>query len=297
MRALVISGGGSKGAFAGGVAQYLMETLDYEYDLYLGTSTGSLLCPHLAIGDINKIRNIYINTKQSDIFSNCPFKIKEKTDGSRTIGIAHLNVLKNFINRSRTFGESYHLLDLIVATFSKADFERLQQSKKEVICTVSNLSKHRIEYKSSKDCSYEEFCKWMWISCNFVPFMTLETIDGSDYADGSLGVSVAIEEAIRRGAKTVDTIILDVEEKNIKIKPVKNAFTLMSNMFAFTKNILESQNIQVAKDFARIKGIEINFYYTPYRLTNNPLVFNQKEMELWWTLGKEYAAKCHPVIL
>ena len=42
MRALVISGGGSKGAFAGGVAQYLIEQHKYQYDLLLGTSTGSL---------------------------------------------------------------------------------------------------------------------------------------------------------------------------------------------------------------------------------------------------------------
>ena len=42
MRALVISGGGSKGAFAGGVAQYLMEREKREYDMFLGTSTGSL---------------------------------------------------------------------------------------------------------------------------------------------------------------------------------------------------------------------------------------------------------------
>jgi predicted patatin/cPLA2 family phospholipase len=35
MRALVISGGGSKGAFAGGVAEYLMKVEQYEYDLFL----------------------------------------------------------------------------------------------------------------------------------------------------------------------------------------------------------------------------------------------------------------------
>ena len=40
MRALVISGGGSKGAFAGGVAQYLLEEKKREYDLFIGTSTG-----------------------------------------------------------------------------------------------------------------------------------------------------------------------------------------------------------------------------------------------------------------
>lgn len=40
-KALVISGGGSKGAFAGGIAQYLMEEEQRDYDLFVGTSTGS----------------------------------------------------------------------------------------------------------------------------------------------------------------------------------------------------------------------------------------------------------------
>ena len=44
--ALVISGGGSKGAFAGGIAQYLIEETKQHYDLFLGTSTGSLLISH-----------------------------------------------------------------------------------------------------------------------------------------------------------------------------------------------------------------------------------------------------------
>ena len=52
MRALVISGGGSKGAFAGGVAQYLLEEKKLAYDLFLGTSTGSLLISHLALREI-----------------------------------------------------------------------------------------------------------------------------------------------------------------------------------------------------------------------------------------------------
>ncbi|MDA8758559.1 patatin-like phospholipase family protein, partial [Flavobacteriaceae bacterium] len=43
MRALVISGGGSKGAFAGGVAEHLIRVKKKKYDLFLGCSTGSLL--------------------------------------------------------------------------------------------------------------------------------------------------------------------------------------------------------------------------------------------------------------
>ena len=56
MRALVISGGGSKGAFAGGVAQFLIQELCHKYDLYVGTSTGSLLISHLALDKIEKIK-------------------------------------------------------------------------------------------------------------------------------------------------------------------------------------------------------------------------------------------------
>ena len=44
-KALVISGGGSKGAWAGGAIQYLLEGKEKDYDLYVGTSTGSLLYP------------------------------------------------------------------------------------------------------------------------------------------------------------------------------------------------------------------------------------------------------------
>ena len=80
MRALVISGGGSKGAFAGGVAQYPMEREKREYDMFLGTSTGSLLVPHLAVNDISKLYDIFTNVQQQDIFSVSPFVQRKKGD-------------------------------------------------------------------------------------------------------------------------------------------------------------------------------------------------------------------------
>ena len=72
MRALVISGGGSKGAFAGGVAEYLTQEKKLTYDMFLGTSTGSLLISHLALHEIEKIRTVYTSVNQHSIFSNCP---------------------------------------------------------------------------------------------------------------------------------------------------------------------------------------------------------------------------------
>lgn len=104
MRALVISGGGSKGAFAGGVAQYLMEQRKHNYDLFLGTSTGSLLISHLALQKIQKIKEVYTSVNQENIFSNCPFTIQKK-HGVSSIGIAHWNVLKNFTGEENFWRE------------------------------------------------------------------------------------------------------------------------------------------------------------------------------------------------
>src|SRR5680860_1433351 len=107
MRALVISGGGSKGAFAGGVAQYLMQELHHTYDLFLGTSTGSLLISHLALQKIDKIKQVYTSVNQDSIFSNCPFTILEKY-GVDTVGIRYGSLLNYFAHGGKSFGESHN---------------------------------------------------------------------------------------------------------------------------------------------------------------------------------------------
>ena len=76
MRALVISGGGSKGAFGGGVAQYLLQEKEYKYDILIGSSTGSLLIPHLALGEVDKIYSIYTNVDMGEIFDINPFVVR-----------------------------------------------------------------------------------------------------------------------------------------------------------------------------------------------------------------------------
>lgn len=288
MRALVISGGGSKGAFAGGVAQYLMQELDHNYELFLGTSTGSLLISHLALQKIDKIKEIYTSVNQDSIFSNCPFVIQKK-HGVDSIAINHWNVFKNFYNGSKTFGESHNLLDLIKNTLTMAEFENLKHGPKEIIVTVSNLSLNQVEYKSINDCTYDEFCEWIWISCNYTPFMTLVQKDGCEYADGGLGNMVPIEEAIKRGATEVDAIILQTETTLFNRLPSKNAFALLTTMFAFMLDRIETQNIRIGKFVAAHNGVIINFYFTPTVLTTNSLIFDKKKMTAWWESGFNFA--------
>ncbi|MEN1785372.1 MAG: patatin-like phospholipase family protein, partial [Bacteroidota bacterium] len=232
MRALVISGGGSKGAFAGGVAHYLMEEAKKEYDILVGTSTGSLLISHLALGKIDKIRSIYSSVNQYSIFNNCPFIIKRK-HGSDIITMNHWNIVKNFIRGKKTFGESENLRELIGNSITKEEFETLKNGPKDVVVTVSNLSLNQVEYKSINDFDYETFCDWIWISSNYTPFMSLVRKDGCEYADGGLGSLVPIEEAIKRGATEVDVIVLRTEVSYYNRMPSRNPFELLTGMMGF----------------------------------------------------------------
>lgn len=288
MRALVISGGGSKGAFAGGVAQYLMQEKKHDYDLFLGTSTGSLLISHLALQKIEKIREIYTSVNQDSIFSNCPFTIQKK-HGVHNIGINHWNVLKNFYRGRKTFGESKNLHTLIKNTLTREEFQALKNGPKNIIVTVSNLSLNQVEYKSINDFSYEDFVEWVWISCNYTPFMSLVRKNGCEYADGGLGNMVPIEEAVRRGAKEIDVIVLQTEVTHLNRLPSKNAFSLLTTMFEFMLDRIEFQNIKIGKYAAGHNEAIINFYYTPTVLTTNSLVFDKEKMTAWWERGFNFA--------
>jgi len=292
MKALVISGGGSKGAFAGGVAQYLMQDLGREYDMFLGTSTGSLLIPHLSLNKIDKVYDLFTNVTQRDIFSVSPFVQRKKGD-REFVSIDFVNSLWQFIRMKRTFGESKHLKKNIRRNFTEEEFETIRKTKEDVVVTVSNLSKNRVEYKSINDCTYEEFCNWIWISCNYIPFMSLATVDGFEYADGGLGCVIPIREAILRGATEVDAVVLEAESMEGKKVLGKNPFSLMLNLFGHLLDQVERNDITIGKLAAKNKDVNLNIYYTPTTLTENSLIFSKRLMENWWQQGYDYAKRKH----
>ena len=288
MKALVISGGGSKGAFAGGVAQYLMQDAGNDYDLFVGTSTGSLLISHLALGKVDKIKEIYSNVNQKSIFSNCPFVVKKK-NGIADISINYWSVFKNIVRGKKTFGESENLRKLLRNSITVEEFNTLKESHKDVVVTVSNLSLNQVEYKSINDCTYDEFCDWIWMSANYTPFMSLVRKNGCEYADGGLGSIVPIEEAIKRGATHVDVVVLHTEVNYMNRMPSKNPFDLLTTMLSFILDRVEVQNIRIGKFVAGQKGAIINLYYTPTILTTNSLIFDKVKMTRWWKRGYLYA--------
>jgi len=289
-KALVISGGGSKGAFAGGVAEYLLKEKKNTYDIFLGTSTGSLMVSHLALGEVDALKTIYTGVNQRSIFNINPFRIINK-NGVTIVNIRHSATLLSFLKGSKTFGESKNLRKLIVKKITRDIYDAILKEKKEVVVTISNFTANRIEYKSMQEHSYEDFCDWIWGSCNYIPFMSLLEKNGYQYGDGGFGCLIPIREAIERGAKVIDAIILETEITQINRMPAKNPFSLLFTIQEFMMEHVEKHNITIGKLSAKQNNVELNLYYTPSVLTTNSLVFDAKKMSKWWDSGYKYAKK------
>ena len=288
MKALVISGGGSKGAFAGGVAQHLIQEEKKEYDLFIGTSTGSLMVTHLALGKVEELKDIYSNVDQSTIFSSCPFRIK-KFRGHQIVSINHRTTLRNFLRGSKTFGESGNLRKMIERQVTNEHLKEVLERKKKLLVTVSNLTLNQIEFKALEEESFSDFRDYIWGSSNFVPFMSLLTKNSCEYADGGFANLVPIREAIRRGATEIDAIVLETEVPQLNRLPSRNPFDLITHLFNFMQIHIEKSNISIGKLEAENRNVKLNMFYTPTVLTTNSLIFDRERMRRWWKQGYEYA--------
>ncbi|MFQ5446651.1 MAG: patatin-like phospholipase family protein, partial [Saprospiraceae bacterium] len=262
LRALVISGGGCKGAFAGGIAEYLLDQCCHDYQIFVGTSAGSLLVPLLALGETQRLKAIFTSIRQRDIFSISPFIIR-KRKGLITYRINHLNTLRMFLLGKKTFGESKSLRRLIRRTFTREDYLRLRDSGKEVIVTAANLSCYTVEYQSVHENSYEDFCDWMWVSANLVPFMSLVVKNGMEYADGGFGNYLPLQEAIHRGACEADAIILHPEQTALTCQlPVSNPFGLLFRTLSFMLEQISLDDLALGKLESKHQHVQLNCYHT-----------------------------------
>ncbi|MCB9189663.1 MAG: patatin-like phospholipase family protein [Flavobacteriales bacterium] len=293
MRALVISGGGSKGAFAGGVAEYLIQHEKCEYDLFVGSSTGSLLISHLALGEISRIKKVFTSVQQKDIFYINPFKIKELDDDNFNVSINHWNTLKSFVLRRQSFGDSKNLRKLIRESLTKDDFKLLKEQQKRIVVSVANLTKFRTEFKSNIDYSYTDFIDWIWASANYVPFMSVLNKHGHEFADGGFGSHTPIQAAIDLGAKEVDVIILETEHLERNFEPTTNPFGSLMRVFGFMTEQIYYDDLMIGKLKSKARNVTIRKFHTPYQLTDFPFVFHPKLMKKWWNEGFEHAKNHH----
>lgn len=286
----VISGGGSMGAFGAGT----LAALNNKYDYIAGVSTGALMAPLVGTRDWDNLKEAYTSIKNSNIFDT-KFRMGPfNRDGS----INYFNVVLKIINQRRTLGETHNLRKLIDKFITEDIYAKLQKQNTEVIVTALNVVEQEIYAFSSKKEKHNDFKDWMWASANAPVFTTLmgkeyRSNNGltrmGEWVDGGIIEFLPLNRLIVKGCDEIDVIIH--EPKNYKpiLKKSTNIITHANNLMSVQKTHIRETLLNASFNNARNKGIRLNIYWLPRKLTNNLLMFNKKTMLKWWDEGYETA--------
>lgn len=228
-RALVISGGGSKGAFAIGILKRLFrEYPNLDFDIFVGTSTGSLIVPLVAMQEMTLLEKLYTTQKTDNI-------VLQGRLGDR-------------LNTHSIFDAS-PLWDLLLANYTDKRYEKLVQTGKRLFLTTTCLQSGELvvfttdaahgtppHYTLTSLSDANHFRKAVMASaCQpvFMPPIKVnkdlpgEANPGFQFVDGGVREYAGIQMAIDAGATEIFTILLSPDEKSIDNKEYKDLFGLL----------------------------------------------------------------------
>ncbi len=212
-RALVISGGGSKGAFAVGVLKKLFnEYPDLDFDLFVGTSTGSLMVPLVALKEMDMLENLYSNQKTEDIVLT-----GRLGDRINDVSIFDASPLKKLLEKNYT-DQRY---DSIKASGKKIFITATcLQSQALVVFTTSGAPGESANYEVKKIVNAEHFRRAVLASACQPVFMQPVKVNVNlpgdpeqqfQFVDGGVREYAGIQMAIDNGATEIFTILLSPE--------------------------------------------------------------------------------------
>jgi len=238
-KALVISGGGSKGAFAVGVIKYLTANFPTsKFDMYVGTSTGSLIAPLAAMNKIDELEELYTAQHTTDIVQK--FNIGDRLSENSIMGVDPL-------------------WELVKKHYTDDFYTSLQQSGRQVFLATTCLQTSELVIYSNKDQeasgnyagrkieSALQFRKAVLASaCQpvFMPPVKInQDIPGApdqfyQYVDGGVREYAGIEMAIQNGAKEIVAILLSAEETEVETKEFKDIYSILEKTISiFTEDV------------------------------------------------------------
>ena len=197
--ALVVSGGGSRGAFAVGAIEVLKER-GYDFDLISGTSTGALIAPLVAVDRVDRLHDIYTQTTTKDV-------LRKNWLGGFIESIYDTTPLRKLINRE------LDALDLPAQLYLS--------HRRILVCTV-NLQSGKAEYWSQRPGpgvrmipDRETLARALLGSSNqpiFTPPVEVPRFSGEQHLDGGLREIAPLSIAIEHGARRIVVIVLCPED-------------------------------------------------------------------------------------
>lgn len=243
--ALVISGGGAKGSFAVGVLKYiLLNKPEINFDIICGTSTGALIAPYAALGNVAALERIYTTMKTEDI-------------------ILKGDISKRVIMNNSLFDVS-PLVNLVRQNYPQNVFDSLMSSPTQVFFASVCLQTGRVTHFSNKDMiapdgydviklkDWDEMIRAIIASADqpvFTPPIKIRSTDTAprQYVDGGVREYAPIRAALDNGATDIYVVYLSPEVEPESDKEYKSVFDILLRTLALFSDDVGENDVLIPK--------------------------------------------------
>jgi len=263
--ALVISGGGDKGAFAVGVIEVLVER-GYEFDLVAGTSTGALIAPLLAINDIDEMVRIYTSVRKKDIL--------------------RLNWRRLFLD---AIYDTWPLEKLIRKTMRGERYDRLMASSIKILLCSVGFQSGSIRYASQHPVgqvigwsNFDGYVAATLASTNQPMLMPPSVWAGESCFDGGVREVAPLKVALELGATQVIVIANSPEDPG----PVEFP---QYRMVTIGPRALDLMTTEILNNDLSLGGADVTVIRPKEILPSDGLHFIPVEMQEMRTIGQNRA--------
>ena len=210
MKALVLSGGGSKGAYQIGAWKALRE-LNQKFDIVVGTSVGALNGAMVVQKDYRKALNVWKKINLKVLFGEDAINTNNNFELYKMYS-------KQFIKNG---GMNVDDLEAIIR--KNLNLKKFYSSKINYGLVTYNLTTKKPVEIEKKDIKKEKLADYIMASATCFPAFKKKDIAGEEYIDGAYHDNLPINFAINMGATEI--IAIDLNAPGLKKQPKANANT------------------------------------------------------------------------
>ncbi|MDZ4726597.1 MAG: patatin-like phospholipase family protein [Leptospira sp.] len=244
-KALILSGGGARGAYQAGVFRCL-EELKWKPDIICGTSVGAINACAIGSGmNSQELINLWLDLDQKKVM-RFSFKHTIKELFKRTYApLADTQPLHNHIKK-------------------QLNFKNLNESQTKVVISAVNILTAELRFFENPDIKIEHI-----LASSAIPlFFPWQIIEGQPYWDGGVMANTPILPAIMRGAEEILVILLSPVGAEVKMDAPRNKSEALERLYELYllgsyKNI--EQGIEFQKEMSRPKS-PIEFFLKSFQL-------------------------------
>ena len=273
-RGLVVSGGGLKGAFSGGLVEYLIKEKNVSWDMYAGTSIGSLILTMVSLSNIDELKKLFLNIDYDDIFKDSAFNFGR---------VNIFNIIYRLIVKKNSITDMKKVRVILSNLISE---ETYNENKDTIYSISSNFNTGELLETKNSETEYNDFLDLVIASASIPVVFEPIQYKGDYLFDGGVFNSLPLQTMVDENCDEIDVIILKPENTDSKDwKPSSMMTVLSKSLELLLRNQLDTSII--LSQLKLKKDVKLNFYYDDMESG----VLSLDNMKEIWDAGYNYCKK------